>query len=48
MTNEVDIGSITNKEDNPYPSALGRIKKGITPENQRVKNRLEEFMAQKY
>ena len=42
------LWSITNKEDNPYPSALERIKKGITPENQRVKNRLEELMAQKY
>ena len=42
------LWSITNKEDNPYPSALERIKRGITPENQRIKNRLEEFMAQKY
>ena len=29
------LWSITNKEDNPFPSALERLKNGITPENLR-------------
>jgi len=42
------LWSITNKEDNPFPSALERVKKGIAPEKQRTQNRLGDLMANKF
>jgi hypothetical protein len=41
------LWSITNKESNPYPSVLERAKNGITPESERIQNRLESLMANK-
>jgi hypothetical protein len=41
------LWSITNKESNPYPSVLERVKNDITPESERIQNRLESLMANK-
>ena len=39
--------TITKMDTNPYPSALERVKNGITPEAQRVERRMQELLDKK-
>ena len=39
--------TITKMDTNPYPSAVERVKNGITPETQRVERRMQELLNKK-
>jgi hypothetical protein len=41
------LWSITTKESNPYPSALERVKWGVTPESQLLQNRMKSLIEKK-